>query len=352
MMELGLKLAIMSQYAKTEAGLEKLLELASRDEYPGILSMGISYNTFGHRGTSFDLVRRWLLDRDGYLALKTMYTSRLHDAMALIRIMSKDGHEGHADETHSGQYALEEIGISATQSMVKSLTHVVENRAFVRDLIVANEPLPGTGRIGVALLQETMVAGYVEAWPGELVVTGDTRPLLLVEVLDQLVILGQATCVDKAEGRYDVNVEGLSDKLGPLLVDKYGMSEARVSSVVLRLTERLTVRPIQDALVAFIKEDLNFSIREGVYTPVPEGPDTVNPFLTALNNRISQSMPEGPRRVIGSSGRQRYEKRETEPVRHSHLSKLVRDGYVAAFDAFDEGKHSFAQLMTALGGHT
>ena len=84
---------------------------------------------------------------------------------------------------------------------------------------------------------------------------------------------------------------------------------------------------------------------------MPEGTaGAVNPFLVALNNRIAQSASEGPRRVIGSSGRTRYEKREAEPVRHSHLSKLVRENYVAVFDAFDEGKQTFSQVMTALGG--
>jgi hypothetical protein len=346
-MDLGLKLAIMSQYAKTEAGLEKLLEFASREEYPGILSMGISYNTFGHRGTSFDLVRRWLLDSEGYRALKTMYATQRHEAKALMAMMLRDD----TGELGTGRQAIEDIGIAAACAMCKSLSHVDDNKAFITDILLASEPIPGAGRVGMALLQQTMIAGYVEVLPAELVVTGDTRPLLLCEVLDQLVLLAQATCVDTESGLYDVNVEGLPPKLETLLDQKYKISEAKIPVVITRLIDRLTVRPIQDAMVAFIKADLNFCVQEGVYTHVPEGTaGAVNPFLVALNNRIAQSTSEGPRRVIGSSGRTRYEKREAEPVRHSHLSKLVRENYVAAFDAFDEGKQTFSQVMTALGG--
>lgn len=346
-MDLGLKLAIMSQYAKTEAGLEKLLELASREEYPGILSMGISYNTFGHRGTSFDLVRRWLLDSEGYRALKTMYATQRHEAKALMAMMLRDD----VGASDTGRQAIEDIGIAAACAMSKSCSHVDENKVFITDILLASEPIPGAGRVGMALLQQTMIAGYVEVLPAELVVTGDTRPLLLCDVLDQLVLLGQATCVDRESGRYDVNVEGLSPKLETLLDQNYKISEAKIPVVVTRLIDRLTVRPIQDAMVAFIKADLNFCVQEGVYAHVPEGTaGAVNPFLVALNNRIAQSASEGPRRVIGSSGRTRYEKREAEPVRHSHLSKLVRENYVAVFDAFDEGKQTFSQVMTALGG--
>ena len=350
-MDRGLKLAIMSEYAKTEAGLEKLLEFANREEYPGILSMGISYNTFGHRGTSFDLVRRWLLESEGYRALKTMYMTQIHEAKSLMRIMLRDN--GVDTVTATGKQAIETIGIAVAGMMGKGLSAIDENKAFITDIILASEPIPGSGPVGRALLQQTMIAGYVAVAPAELVVTGDTRPLLLSEVLGHLVLLGQATCVDKESGLYDVNVEGLLPKLETLLAQTYKLSEAKTTAVMTRLIDRCTVRPIQDAMVAFIKSDLNFCVQEGVYAQVPEGTaGAVNPFLIALNNRISQSAPEGPRRVIGSSGRARYEKREPESVRHSHLSKLVRDNYEAAFEGFDSGRHTFAQLMTTLGGQS
>jgi hypothetical protein len=309
-----------------------------------VLLMGLSQKTLGASGSAFDLACQWISGENGAAILKAMYVKKSEEAQVLIRML------GQANQT--GRDALVSIGTGLIQAMTQRADQGLATKGLVRDIVLATEVIPTRGVLGDVLLQQTIVSGYLsgEALKETSLLNGLNNPVSLGGLLEKMVTASQAIRVSKDPASYVViRNDSLSPVLEELVVEGYGVSTGRATRVVAAIVQRFQQRPVYDALVSFMRTELNFLLKNGVYTWVlAAAEETVNPFLEALDQRIEEATKQVPARVIGSSGRKKHEKVDKKELRRPVLSDALREAYMAAFDAFNSGKMSFAELMQVL----
>lgn len=346
-MDFDLRVAIMRGYAKTEAGLIMLLAYTTKGAASDVLLMGLSQKTLASTGRTFALARQWISGDHGELLLKAMYVKTSEATQLFIGMLGQD--YGTPAETPTGRAALVSIGTGLVQTMAQGTDQGLATKGLVRDIIVATEPIPAAGALGEVLLQQTVSAGQ---FSGDILketalLNGLSQPVTFGDLLDKMVTAGHAIRVNKEPVAYAVvRDDSLVAALDALAVDTYGVSTGKSPRVVASIIQRFNLLPLYDALVSFMATDLNFSLKNGVYTWVSgQSEGTVNPFLLSLEQRLADVVKHVPARVIGSSGRKKYEKLEKKEARRPSLSAALREVYTSAFDAFESGEMSFAELM-------
>jgi hypothetical protein len=349
-MDFDLRVAIMREYAKTEAGLIMLLAYTTKGAASDVLLMGLSQKTLASTGRTFALARQWISGDHGALLLKAMYVKTSEATQLFIGMLGQD--YGTPAETPTGRAALVSIGTGLTQAMAQGTDQGTATKGLIRDIIVATEPIPAEGELGGVLLQHTLMAGH---FSGDILketalLNGLSQPVTFGDLLDKMVTAGHAIRVNKEPVAYAVvRDDSLVAALDALAVDTYGVSTGKSPRVVASIIQRFNLRPLYDALVSFMATDLNFSLKNGVYTWVSgQSEGTVNPFLLSLEQRLADVVKHVPARVIGSSGRKKYEKLEKKEARRPSLSPELREAYSAAFESFASGKMSFADLMQVM----
>jgi len=343
-MDFDLRMAIMRQYAQKELGLEFLLANTNKGVAADVLLMGLSQNTLHDSGRSFELARQWISGENGASILKAMYVKKSEETQLLMRML------GSSQQT--GRDALVVIGTGLVQSMAQGTDQGLATKGLVRDIIVATEPIPAAGALGDILLQQTVSAGHFsgDVLKETVLLNGLGKDVPFGDLLEKMVTAGQAICVGKDPVVYEVvRDDNLVATLEALAVDTYGVSVGKLPRVVDAIVQRLNLRPIYESLVSFMATDLNFLLKNGGYTWISghtEG--AVNPFLVALDQRLEALLKQAPAKVIGSSGRKKYEKIDKKESRRPSLSAELREAYISVFDSFESGKISFAELMQVL----
>ena len=349
-MDFDLRVAIMRGYAKTEAGLIMLLAYTTKGAASDVLLMGLSQKTLASTGRTFALARQWISGDHGALLLKAMYVKTSEATQLFIGMLGQD--YGTPAETPTGRAALVSIGTGLLHAMAQGAGQGLATKGLVRDIIVATEPIPAAGALGDVLLQQTVSAGQFsgEVLKETALLNGLSQPVTFGDLLDKMVTAGHAIRVNKEPVAYAVvRDDSLVAALDALSVDTYGVSTGKSPRVVESIIQRFNLRPLYDALVSFMATDLNFSLKNGVYTWVSgQSEGTVNPFLLSLEQRLADVVKQVPARVIGSSGRKKYEKLEKKEARRPSLSPEIREAYSAAFESFASGKMSFADLMQVM----
>ncbi len=346
--DLDLKLAVMRQYAKTAAGVNLLLSYAGKIFIPDVVLMGLSHQVLVYPGVSFSAACQWICGENGAGILKAMYVKNAKDACRFVTMLAKDQD---VRKGVSGYQALIAIGLGLIAAMGQGLDQGVGTRQLVRDIVVATSPTPGTGPVSEALLQQTIEAGYIfgEALSEQALLNGLGKPVTLGELLERLVIVGQVIRISKEPLLYNVIMtDSFVPVLEDLVIERYGVSEGVAPGVAKSVVTRLKARPRYDAMVSFMTTELNLLPQGGGHVWVEHASaESINPFLTLLHQRLEAVSNQVPSRVIGSAGKERYEKIEKK-VQVQRLSKALQETYVATFAGFREGKLSFADMLRTL----